>query len=796
MIGFTSLLQAIFGAQRKCARRPRTILGVEVLEDRRVPSSSPVVNFSVTQDWGTGFQAQLAIANPATGADVPNWKLEFQYPAQITDIWDATIISHTGDDYVIGNAGWNSDLAPGSTVSFGFNADDGSAQAQPTGYVLDGVPLGVTPPLPSLTIGNVTVTEPTSGTTTALFPVTLSAPATSPVSVQWQTADGTVKAGTDYQAASGTLTFAAGQTQQTIAVTVDANATSDETFTVDLSNPSGATLGTSVGTGTIDYVPPPPPPPPSGPVEFQDTTDWGTGFTGTVTIPNNTTSPVTNWQLQFTFNGQITSIWDAQIVSHTGNTYVVEGDSWDSTIPAGGSVSFGFNGSPGNLTTSTAPGNFVLIAGSSGSGGTGSTGGGGTTTTTPTVTAVTQTLSTTEGQAASVNVVAGDTDSAGYTLTVTAYGQGQDGTVTLNSNGTLQYQPAPGFIGADSFSYTVSDGKGGSASAVVDVTVIAPAPSTGSTSSWSSPFFAPYVDMGLYPTYNLVSAMQNGGVKDFTLAFITADSNNQPSWAGYTEYEVGDTTFSTQMQNQIAAVQANGGNVMISFGGAAGTELAQAITNVQALTAAYAKVVNTYGVTAIDFDIEGAAEGDTASIDRRSQAIAALQQEMAAQGKTLQVWFTLPVLPTGLTADGLDVVQSALQYGVNISGVNIMTMDYGDGAAPNPAGQMGTYAIDALEATYSQLQTIYGTTKTSQQLWSMLGVTPMIGMNDLIDEVFTLQAAQQLIAFAQQVGLGRISMWSLNRDQEDPSGALTYVSNTSSSLVQTPYEFSQIFEQI
>jgi hypothetical protein len=233
--------------------------------------------------------------------------------------------------------------------------------------------------------------------------------------------------------------------------------------------------------------------------------------------------------------------------------------------------------------------------------------------------------------------------------------------------------------------------------------------------------------------------------------------------------------------------------VSVSFGGEAGSELAQVITSVHALTQAYQQVISAYGLTHIDFDIEGAAVADTASIDRRSQAIAALQQTAAAAGKTLDVSFTLPVLPSGLTSDGLYVLQSALKYGVKISTVNVMTMDYGDGAAPNPSGQMGTYAIDAAQSTFTQLETLYGSTLSTSQLWGMIGVTPMIGVKDQSDEVFGLSDAKQLLAFAEKMGLGEIAMWSLGRDQEDPAGALSYAEDNSSSLVQTPFEFSDIF---
>ena len=170
-----------------------------------------------------------------------------------------------------------------------------------------------------------------------------------------------------------------------------------------------------------------------------------------------------------------------------------------------------------------------------------------------------------------------------------------------------------------------------------------------------------------------------------------------------------------------------------------------------------------------------------------------LQSTAAAAGKPLGVSFTLPVLPTGLTADGLYVLQSALKYGVKISTVNVMAMDFGDSAAPNPSGQMGTYAIESAQSTFAQLGSLYGTTLSTSQLWAMVGVTPMIGVNDQSDEVFGFSDAKQLLAFAEQTGMGEIAMWSLTRDQEDPAGALSYAESTSSSLVQTPFEFSDIF---
>jgi hypothetical protein len=235
---------------------------------------------------------------------------------------------------------------------------------------------------------------------------------------------------------------------------------------------------------------------------------------------------------------------------------------------------------------------------------------------------------------------------------------------------------------------------------------------------------------------------------------------------------------------------------MISFGGANGRELAEAITDVNTIKLAYQKVIDAYQATQLDFDIEGAAQADHASVDRRSQALAALQRDASAAGRPLSIWLTLPVLPTGLTADGLYVVQSAIRYGVNLAGVNIMAMDYGDSAAPNPQGKMGDYAIQAATSTFNQLKSLYGAGKTDTQLWQMIGVTPMIGLNDVTTEVFDQQEARELLAFAQQKGMGRISLWSLNRDQQNASGALNHVDLTSSSILQQPFEFSRIFDQL
>jgi len=113
--------------------------------------------------------------------------------------------------------------------------------------------------------------------------------------------------------------------------------------------------------------------------------------------------------------------------------------------------------------------------------------------------------------------------------------------------------------------------------------------------------------------------------------------------------------------------------------------------------------------------------------------------------------------------------------------------------APNPAGHMGDYAIQAATSLYNQLTQLYGSSLTDAQRWAMIGVTPRIGLNDVTTETFTQQDARTVEAWAASHGIGLLSMWSLNRDRQNGSGVIRYVDTNSSSLAQTPNEFSGIF---
>ncbi|MFF3259424.1 cellulose binding domain-containing protein [Streptomyces sp. NPDC002932] len=299
----------------------------------------------------------------------------------------------------------------------------------------------------------------------------------------------------------------------------------------------------------------------------------------------------------------------------------------------------------------------------------------------------------------------------------------------------------------------------------------------GSGGTASGAGFAPYVDTSLYPAFDLTGTATKTGVKQFNLAFITSGGSCAPLWGGVTG--LGDD----QVASQIDGLRAAGGDVRVSFGGASGSELALNCTSAADLAAAYGKVVDTYKLTKVDFDIEGGALPDTAANSRRSQAIAQLQKSHPG----LDVSFTLPVMPEGLTQPGVDLVADAKKNGVDVGAVNIMAMDYG----ASYSGDMGTYAIQAATATQAQIKGVLGL--SDAEAWKAVAVTPMIGVNDVSTEIFKVEDATQLVEFAQEKGLGWLAMWSGTRDKECEGGAKPTADASCSSIAQEPLAFTKAF---
>lgn len=312
----------------------------------------------------------------------------------------------------------------------------------------------------------------------------------------------------------------------------------------------------------------------------------------------------------------------------------------------------------------------------------------------------------------------------------------------------------------------------------------------------AGPWYAPYVDATLTPTYPFEDKEANPS-NDVVLGFVVAsrDGSCVPTWGTY--YDLPSAATGLDLDRRIDRLRRRGGDVIVSFGGAANDELALHCDEAS-LQAAYASVIRRYGPSTIDFDIEGAALGDTAANERRGIALRALQKSAAARHQRLAVWLTLPVAPSGLSTEGVAAIDAMLHAHVNLAGVNLLTMDYG---SSRPAGvDMVSATRQALEAAERQLDGAYrraGLLLSPANLWHKLGITPMIGQNDVSDDRVTLSDADRLLKLARSRHLGRVSIWSLNRDahcgaQLDPGT----VSNLCSGVSQQPLAFTDVFDRL
>jgi len=316
---------------------------------------------------------------------------------------------------------------------------------------------------PTVSVSNATVTESDTGTVTAVFTISLSGAGVRPLTVNFATADGTATAaaglgGTDYQPSNGTLTFAAGETSKTLEVIVNGDRIDedDETFYVFLSDVMNGTIGGGQGIGTIlDNDPPP-----SASVNDVQVKEGDTGFiSATFTV---TLSAASARQVEISYttaNG--TAVAPDDYTTTSGVLTFAPGQVTATvSVPVRGDLlhegdeTFTLNlSSPVKATITDAQGVGTIIDDD-----------------TPPV-AANDAATTDEDTPVTVNVLANDTDADGDKLTVTGNTPGANGSVVVNADNSVTYTPAPNFNGTDSFTYTVNDGRGFSATATVTVTV-------------------------------------------------------------------------------------------------------------------------------------------------------------------------------------------------------------------------------------------------------------------------------------------------------------------------------------
>ncbi len=295
--------------------------------------------------------------------------------------------------------------------------------------------------------------------------------------------------------------------------------------------------------------------------------------------------------------------------------------------------------------------------------------------------------------------------------------------------------------------------------------------------------FSPYVDLTLNTHWDsetqqmqamdLVSPALKHGIKAYHLAFITDSGQCHPAWGSQQAYSV-ETGWGSQQTNLLTK---KGIQINVSFGGANGNDISSACNQSQ-LVRLFKQVITTYHANALDFDIENG----SADVPKLLSALKIIHK---AHPK-IKLSFTLPVMPEGLTFQGKEVVKAAQKEGLEFT-VNVMAMDYG----PAYGGDMGQYATQAAYNVQQFLKTLYPK-RSSTELWQQVEITPMIGVNDVATEHFTLDNADYVKSFALKNHLGGIAMWSLTRDKPC---ADKWASPTCSggNLQQKEYEFVDHF---
>jgi chitinase len=272
-----------------------------------------------------------------------------------------------------------------------------------------------------------------------------------------------------------------------------------------------------------------------------------------------------------------------------------------------------------------------------------------------------------------------------------------------------------------------------------------------------------------------VAASKTSGVGNYHLAFLvdTPGKACSPAWGGLPAYTI---PWGYQITDTL---RASGIKYSISFGGKSGKDLSKNCTSAQ-LTDIYEQVIKTYQPEGLDFDLEN-------KYTDVSKALTVIHN-IQSKHPEIKISFTLPVLPNGLLFSGKKVVTEAQRKNLNYF-INLLAMNYN--AYAQCKGRMEHCAVLAANATQSYLKTIYPQ-QSDAKLWQMISITPMIGVNDIAGEQFTLANATFVANFAKDTMINSLSMWTIARDQ--PCSDKTSNPKCSGNRLQTqPYEFSKRF---
>ncbi|WP_367135504.1 cellulose binding domain-containing protein [Saccharothrix sp. HUAS TT1] len=481
---------------------------------------------------------------------------------------------------------------------------------------------------------------------------------------------------------------------------------------------------------------------------FAKTQDWGSGFEARFTVANGGPAAITSWRIEFDLPAgtSLGSYWDA-LVTRTGDHYVATNREYNGSVGVGASASFGFvgagPGAPLNCTVNGAP----------------CTGGGGGDAVAPSAPG---SLRVTGATSNSVSLSwTASTDNVG----VTAYDVYRGATVATTVSGTTA--TVGGLSASTAYTFTVR---------ARDAAANTSGPSnqvSATTQPGTNPVGgrgAPYLFMGWGNPPAPATIMSTTGVKWFTMAFVLASGGCNPAWDGNRPL-----TGSVDAQ-AIQQIRAAGGDVVPSFGGWSGNKLGPNCSTPQALAGAYQKVIDAYGLKAIDIDIENTDEFENATVqDRILEALKIVK----ATNPGIQTIVTFGTTTTGPNSWGNRLIERSAAIGAGVDVFTLMPFDFG-------SSNIGADTINAATGLKNKLKATFGW--SDAEAFRHVGISGMNGLSDQ-REVTTTQTWTQLRDWSKANGLGRFSFWAVNRDRGGCDGQ---VSSNCSGIAQPDWEFTRI----
>ncbi len=298
-----------------------------------------------------------------------------------------------------------------------------------------------------------------------------------------------------------------------------------------------------------------------------------------------------------------------------------------------------------------------------------------------------------------------------------------------------------------------------------------PPPTTPPPATGTKMASAPYIYPGWGNPPAPATVMNATGVRAFTIAFVLANGCN-PVWDGESGL-TGGVHAST-----INAIKAAGGSVVPSIGGWSGNKLGPNCATPELLAGAYQKVIDAFGLQAIDIDIENVDEFENYVVQDRILGALKIVKQRNPGVKTI---LTFGTTPTGPNAHGVRLINQARALGANVDIFTQMPFDFGVGN-----GDMYAATVGASEGLKNQLKATFGW--TDAQAYSRMGISGMNGLSDQL-ETTTPQTWTRIRDYAKNNNLARFTFWAVNRDRGCAGGGVV---SDCSGIAQADWEFTRI----